>query len=170
MSINFFFGRDSNTTVISDDCQAKGSSHTYTNDKREVELQGTGDVISCMKSVRRLLDSDTPCILDPCSIAGVYQPPIPKHSKFYGISEYWYSTYDVLNLNTYYSYSQTVHKAQVRVMFSEFSSLRFLPFMNVAMNFYLPKPIFCAGSHFYVTFWCILELLSNSVENHHEII
>lgn len=102
-----------NVTVIEDPCQAKNSKAMQLYQTREVELRGTGNIQQCMESLKPLLHADKQCSVDPCSINGVHQPPIPVKSTFYGISEYWYSTFDVLNLKGYYNPLTVSTAAQV---------------------------------------------------------
>ena len=66
-----------------------------------------------MKDIKPLLNQSAACHTPPCSLNGVYQPHIPLDSTFYGISEYWYSVYDVLNLKGYYNHEKVVESAKV---------------------------------------------------------
>lgn len=67
----------------------------------------------CMNDIKPLLNQSVTCHTQPCSLNGVYQPPIPLESTFYGISEYWYSVYDVLNLKGYYDHEKVFKAAKV---------------------------------------------------------
>lgn len=111
--------RNTSSGFITDDCQALGSTHSYraTDDSDSTaQLKGTGDIVSCMSQVKDLLNKHAPCRSYPCSINGTHQPAIPPQSMFYGISEYWYSTYDVLNLRGYYNLNNTIRHAEVSAM------------------------------------------------------
>nr|VZI30049.1 unnamed protein product [Spirometra erinaceieuropaei] len=68
-----------------------------------VVFQGTGNLTLCRAFQKVLLKKDSPCPTAPCSMNGVHQPPIDfTKSKFYAMSEYWYTSADLDNrVNTY---------------------------------------------------------------------
>ena len=98
---------------MSDNCLPyKAIAKASYNDK-DYHLKGTGDLSACMKDIKPLLNQSAACHTPPCSLNGVYQPHIPLDTTFYGISEYWYSVYDVLNLKGYYNHEKVVESAKV---------------------------------------------------------
>ena len=65
-------------------------------------FKGTGSFSSCLTNLRPLLEHDTPCPTPHCLFGGVSTPHIDfSHEDqrgFIGISEYWYTTQQVLGL------------------------------------------------------------------------
>ena len=55
------------------------------------------------------------CLLqEPCSFNGVFQPSIDfQNSEFYGFSEYFYTSEDILRMAGRYDYTHFVEAAQV---------------------------------------------------------
>jgi len=85
--------------------------------ERKYVFRGTGNVEQCIVDVEPLLNKDVkPCASEFCSINGIQQPPIPSDALFYGISEYWYSFYDVLNLRGIYNHQKTQQAAEVTIV------------------------------------------------------
>jgi len=67
--------------------------------------KGVGNFDQCQLSLKELLNLPKACLQSPCSFDGVYQPLINFSSmEFYGFSEYWYTTNDVLDVSGPYSY------------------------------------------------------------------
>ena len=61
-----------------------------------------------------LLNQSAPCAKEPCSLNGMYQPPIDyADSEFYGFSEFYYSMEDVLRMAGKYNVKSYQHAAQV---------------------------------------------------------
>ena len=55
-----------------------------------------------------------PCVKEPCSINGAFQPEINvNNSEFYGFSEFYYSMEDVLRIAGQYDYKKFEQAAQV---------------------------------------------------------
>ena len=68
-------------------------------------LVGRGNLRTCLKSVLPLLNISAPCPLQPCSLAGRHQPQVDfVRQEFYGFSEYWYTTAQVLHMGGHYDY------------------------------------------------------------------
>lgn len=72
---------------------------------------GTGDWDKCYKTMSQFVKSSEPyfssCSSDGpgCPDAGIKMPPIPlEHTDFYGFSEFWYTSEDVVHMGGLYSY------------------------------------------------------------------
>ncbi|CEI86706.1 hypothetical protein RMCBS344292_01137 [Rhizopus microsporus] len=75
-------------------------------------LHGTGDFNECIKYTEPLLNKDAACPTQPCLFNGVHTPHIDwSVNKFVGISEYWYSTHDILGLGGVYDFTEYEEKA-----------------------------------------------------------
>lgn len=70
--------------------------------RKEPDFIGTGDFATCLRSLRPLLDHDAPCPTSHCLFSGQPTPHIDFEREdqrgFIGISEYWYTTQQVLGL------------------------------------------------------------------------
>jgi Golgi nucleoside diphosphatase len=98
----------SDSTPYKDPCLPKGLLHEESN----MTLLGTGDFESCLKNARPLLNKSVSCREPPCLINGIHTPPLDYIQKQYvGISEYWYSTHDILGISGGYKYSEFEHLA-----------------------------------------------------------
>ncbi|KAI8985167.1 nucleoside phosphatase family-domain-containing protein [Pilobolus umbonatus] len=77
-----------------------------------LSLHGTGDFNECMKFTEHLLNKDAECPNEPCLFNGVHTPEINwSVNKFVGISEYWYSSHDILGLGGVYDFIEYENKA-----------------------------------------------------------
>ncbi|KAI7904833.1 nucleoside phosphatase family-domain-containing protein [Cokeromyces recurvatus] len=75
-------------------------------------LHGTGDFNQCIENTISLLNKDADCPSKPCLFNGVHTPDIDwSVNKFVGISEYWYSSHDILNLGGVYDFTEYEKKA-----------------------------------------------------------
>lgn len=75
-------------------------------------LRGTGDFHLCRRIIQPLmnLSNETQTTLN-----GIYQPPLPYHnSEFYGFSEFYYCTEDVLRMGGDYNSARYLRAAKVR--------------------------------------------------------
>ncbi|KKK13343.1 hypothetical protein ARAM_001985 [Aspergillus rambellii] len=62
-------------------------------------LVGTGQFDECLRGTFPLLDKDAPCPDQPCLLHGIHVPAIDFDvNHFVGISEYWHTTHDVLEM------------------------------------------------------------------------
>lgn len=78
---------------------------------QRLHLRGTGDFDQCRQILQPFLNrtNDT-----QTSLSGVYQPPIDySNSQFYGFSEFYYCTEDVLRMGGDYNASKYVQAAKV---------------------------------------------------------
>ncbi|KAF1800495.1 nucleoside phosphatase family-domain-containing protein [Mucor lusitanicus] len=75
-------------------------------------LHGTGDFDKCIEYTVPLLNKDADCPTKPCLFNGVHTPDIDwSVNKFVGISEYWYSSHDILGLGGVYDFIEYEKKA-----------------------------------------------------------
>lgn len=59
---------------VADPCLASGLNET--DDEGRVFV-GQGDAEACLAAALRVLDTEAPCEIEPCSFDGVHQPPVP---------------------------------------------------------------------------------------------
>ncbi|KAK6166986.1 hypothetical protein SNE40_022172 [Patella caerulea] len=108
--------RGRNTTnAIQDPCLPKQMPLvTSPNENgRKYYFKGTGDFKKCRKMMKPLLNKTLACSYQPCSMNGIHQPGIDhERSKFYGFSEFWYSTEDVFGIGGPYQYSKLEHESK----------------------------------------------------------
>lgn len=77
-----------------------------------LSLRGTGDFEQCIEYTVPLLNKNADCPTKPCLFNGVHTPNIDwSVNKFVGISEYWYSSHDILGLGGVYDFIQYEKKA-----------------------------------------------------------
>ncbi|CAO3637677.1 unnamed protein product [Mucor fragilis] len=77
-----------------------------------LSLHGTGDFDKCIEYTVPLLNKDADCPTKPCLFNGVHTPDIDwSVNKFVGISEYWYSSHDILGLGGVYDFIEYEKKA-----------------------------------------------------------
>ncbi|OBZ87241.1 Golgi apyrase [Choanephora cucurbitarum] len=77
-----------------------------------LSLHGTGDFDQCIQYTVPLLNKDADCPTKPCLFNGVHTPDIDwSVNKFVGISEYWYSSHDILGLGGMYDFIEYEKKA-----------------------------------------------------------
>ncbi|KAI9022918.1 nucleoside phosphatase family-domain-containing protein [Phycomyces nitens] len=77
-----------------------------------LSLHGTGSFDKCMEYTMPLLNKDAACPTKPCLFNGVHTPHIDwSVNKFVGISEYWYSSHDILGLGGVYDFVEYEKKA-----------------------------------------------------------
>ncbi|KAI8576095.1 hypothetical protein K450DRAFT_258434 [Umbelopsis ramanniana AG] len=75
-------------------------------------LHGTGSFSKCLEATLPLLNKDVECPTEPCLFNGVHTPHIDwLVNKFVGISEYWYSSHDILGLGGVYDFVEYEKKA-----------------------------------------------------------
>ncbi len=90
---------------------------------KEVHLRGTGDYVRCRGLVKKLLNQTAPCVKEPCSMDGVFQPDINFYkSQFYGFSEFYYTMEDLLKIGGKYNPSKFQAAAQVSLWWEISSS------------------------------------------------
>jgi Golgi apyrase len=77
-----------------------------------LSLHGTGDFDKCIEYTVPLLNKNADCPTKPCLFNGVHTPNIDwSVNKFVGISEYWYSSHDILGLGGVYDFIEYEKKA-----------------------------------------------------------
>ncbi|XP_010871012.1 LOW QUALITY PROTEIN: ectonucleoside triphosphate diphosphohydrolase 7 [Esox lucius] len=87
-------------TPLGDPCLPAGLSDVVRRDGRAVHLRGQGDWARCQAAVRPFLGLHNATMGSP---RGVYQAPIDYgNSEFYGFSEFFYCTEDVLRMGGAY--------------------------------------------------------------------
>ncbi|KAI7880353.1 hypothetical protein K492DRAFT_147220 [Lichtheimia hyalospora FSU 10163] len=75
-------------------------------------LHGTGSFNECIDATAPLLNKDAECPTQPCLFNGVHTPHIDwSVNKFVGISEYWYSSHDILGLGGVYDFTEYENKS-----------------------------------------------------------
>ncbi|KAJ8365318.1 hypothetical protein SKAU_G00141490 [Synaphobranchus kaupii] len=108
------------STPYLDPCLPRGLSETVQRDSQAVFLRGQGDWPRCQAAVRPFLGQRNGTV----SLRGVYQAPIDFHnSEFYGFSEFYYCTEDVLRIGGHYD-SFKYSKAATDYCATEWSTLK----------------------------------------------
>ncbi|CDW54398.1 GDA1 CD39 domain containing protein [Trichuris trichiura] len=96
------------TLEVSDCCLPRGlTKRMQFGDTKILDMirSGSGCYHTCYKSLSEIIESNVTCAAALCFLEGVYLPAIDFASTdFYGMSEYWYSTNDVLNLTGAYDH------------------------------------------------------------------
>jgi len=104
----------STKNVISDPCLTVNKVEHVTYGGQQFDLKGTGNYLLCQQSLVPLLNKSVTCQKQPCSMNGVYQPEIKfQRSTFFGFSEFYYSSEDVLRLGGAYHYETFERAAKV---------------------------------------------------------
>ncbi|KAG8928669.1 Golgi apyrase [Tulasnella sp. 418] len=76
-------------------------------------LHGTGSYSQCLAKTSLLLNKHAPCSRHPCLFDGVHVPPIDfSHSRFIGVSEYWYSSQHVFGLGGAFDFEKYEEAAE----------------------------------------------------------
>lgn len=95
-------GASDRTKEILDHCLPQGLSTL----EHGVTLKGTGKFDVCVQDVSPLLNKELPCPDKPCFFNGVHIPLKDfRFHRFIGVSEFWYSVYDVFGLGGSYNAS-----------------------------------------------------------------
>ncbi|OAQ32452.1 hypothetical protein K457DRAFT_135365 [Linnemannia elongata AG-77] len=98
--------------TIEDPCLPKNLKLSETHTLPHVPLTGSGSFKECLKKVEVLLNKDKECHDEPCLFNGVHTPPIDFNiNTFIGVSEYWYSSHDILGLGGAYDYAEFERKS-----------------------------------------------------------
>ncbi|KAF9916799.1 Golgi apyrase [Linnemannia zychae] len=98
--------------AIKDPCLPKHLQLSETHTVPHVPLMGSGSFQECLKKVEVLLNKDKECHDEPCLFNGVHTPPIDFNiNTFIGVSEYWYSSHDILGLGGAYDYAEFERKS-----------------------------------------------------------
>ncbi|KAI8605584.1 nucleoside phosphatase GDA1/CD39, partial [Dissophora ornata] len=98
--------------TIEDPCLPKNLQLSETHTMPHVPLMGSGSFTECLKRVELLLNKDKECTDVPCLFNGVHTPPIDFNiNTFIGVSEYWYSSHDILGLGGAYDYAEFEQKS-----------------------------------------------------------
>ncbi|KAF9579363.1 Golgi apyrase [Lunasporangiospora selenospora] len=97
---------------IVDPCLPKNLQLSETHLTPHVNLMGSGSFKQCLERVEALLNKDVKCYDEPCLFNGVHTPPIDFNiNTFIGVSEYWYSSHDILGLGGAYDYAEFERKS-----------------------------------------------------------
>ncbi|KAG0087133.1 Golgi apyrase [Podila epicladia] len=97
---------------IEDPCLPKNLKLSETHTVPHVPLTGAGSFKDCLARVEKLLNKDVECHDEPCLFNGVHTPPIDFNvNTFIGVSEYWYSSHDILGLGGAYDYAAFERKS-----------------------------------------------------------
>ncbi|KAG0039405.1 Golgi apyrase [Podila clonocystis] len=97
---------------IEDPCLPKNLKLSETHTVPHVPLTGAGSFKDCLARVEKLLNKDVECHDEPCLFNGVHTPPIDFNvNTFIGVSEYWYSSHDILGLGGAYDYAEFERKS-----------------------------------------------------------
>lgn len=103
-----------------DPCLPAGLSDTVVRDNRTLYLRGQGNWTRCQEAVRPFLGLHNGTM----SPGGVYQAPINfSNSEFYGFSEFFYCTEDVLRLGGQYD-SEKYSRAAMEYCSTKWSTLK----------------------------------------------
>lgn len=113
--LSFSFQGTDQLTPISDPCLPLNLQYKAKSRKKISHyFIGTGDYLSCQNSLKILLNMTKPCQKEPCSINGIHQSEIDFHNDvFYGFSEFWYTSEDVLRIGGKYNYMKFEKAAKV---------------------------------------------------------
>ena len=99
---------------LPDPCLPFGMTESVVHGGTNYYLRGTGDYEGCLDRAQPLLNATGPCIKDPCSINGIYQPKIDfRNSEFYGFSEFYYTMEDIFDIGGKYKYLKFHQAAKV---------------------------------------------------------
>ncbi|KAI8872434.1 hypothetical protein GQ42DRAFT_161326 [Ramicandelaber brevisporus] len=75
-------------------------------------LHGTGSFQECLRRTETMLNKHAECPTDPCLFNGVHTPEIDFDiQQFIGISEYWYSSHEILGLGGIWDFVEFEHTA-----------------------------------------------------------
>ncbi|CAO3668373.1 unnamed protein product [Rhizopus stolonifer] len=97
---------------LDDPCLPLNLNTTDASTSVPLYLHGTGNFEECMQWTIPLLNKNAVCPTQPCLFNGVHTPNIDwSVNKFVGISEYWYSSHDILGLGGVYDFTEYEEKA-----------------------------------------------------------
>ncbi|KAI9244310.1 nucleoside phosphatase family-domain-containing protein [Sporodiniella umbellata] len=97
---------------LDDPCLPLNLNTTDVSTSVPLSLHGTGNFEECIRLTDPLLNKNAACPTKPCLFNGVHTPNIDwSVNKFVGISEYWYSSHDVLGLGGVYDFTEYEEKA-----------------------------------------------------------
>lgn len=100
------------STPYLDPCLPAGLTDMVQRNGQTVFLRGLGDWQRCQETVRPLLGQPN----GTASLRGAYQAPVDHHnSEFYGFSEFYYCTEDVLRISGQYDSGRFSRAAAVTV-------------------------------------------------------
>ncbi|KAL7746232.1 Golgi apyrase [Sorochytrium milnesiophthora] len=86
--------------ILLDDTRNSGSPDGHI---EAVFLEGTGSYDQCLRDTMPTLNKAMPCTGSPCTFDGRHVPPLDfDQHHFVGVSEYWYSSHDMLDLGGHY--------------------------------------------------------------------
>lgn len=96
---------------VLDPCLPKELQDVIDLSEQKLYLRGTGDFDQCRRILQPFLNRTSET---QTSLSGVYQPAIDyNNSQFYGFSEFYYCTEDVLRMGGDYSASKYARAAKV---------------------------------------------------------
>lgn len=99
---------------VSDPCLPRGMLETQSNHLfHHVTFKGEGNFTKCREKLNPLLNKPNSCPRSPCSMNGVFQPPINFYDQeMYGFSEYWYTLDDILHVGGVYKEEKFMRAAK----------------------------------------------------------
>eukprot|EP00127_Corallochytrium_limacisporum_P007161 Clim_evm34s243 gene=Clim_evmTU34s243 len=99
--------------VLKDPCLHPDRSDDEEIDKLKVSVEGTGNFYQCAENLKFLFDKTAPCSNKPCAFNGVHQPELPWGThEIFGISEFWYTSWDVFHFTGPYDEDTFVKAAE----------------------------------------------------------
>ncbi|ORX96619.1 hypothetical protein K493DRAFT_314418 [Basidiobolus meristosporus CBS 931.73] len=100
-----------NEHAIEEPCLPIGFRKEYSQ-YPNVVFEGTGSFSNCLFKSLPLLNKTVECKVEPCLFNGVHTPTLDYSvHQFVGVSEYWYSSHDILGLGGQYDYVEFERRA-----------------------------------------------------------
>jgi len=91
--------------VLHDPCLPIDRLEQLSHDGYTLTVRGTGNLNTCVQSIKPLINKTSCLSKSPCAMHGVYQPEISSdNSEFYGFSEFYYSMEDLLSMGGRYEH------------------------------------------------------------------
>ncbi|KAM9810820.1 ectonucleoside triphosphate diphosphohydrolase 4 [Neosynchiropus ocellatus] len=101
---------ESAETPVLDPCLPTDLLEQIGPSSQKIHLRGTGDFDKCRQVLQPFLDRGN---MSQTSLSGIYQPPINyNNSQFYGFSEFYYCTEDVLRMGGDYNATKYTQAAK----------------------------------------------------------
>lgn len=110
-------------SAIVDPCLNLDMNDSVVVDGVSYHLVGTGNFALCHERLQPYLNQSVPCVKEPCSLNGMYQPEISGSStEFYGFAEFYYTMEDILHIGGKYDSSSYHEAAEVSIFQSNKST------------------------------------------------
>lgn len=108
--------KDKKETVAKDPCLPLNLEASATRkDGSQFTRKGLGDWKQCLEQLKKLIaeNANTECFKEKCFLGKVVAPKLPlSRMDMYGVSEYWYTLENVLDLGGSYDFSKVAAKSQ----------------------------------------------------------